>query len=227
MHKFSWKRTAAGVLGALLLALLPLNPAGAAESTEAAPAAVSTEVAAPAAKPVDKAGLATSAGIVRWVLSTFAVLAVIILLAYILKKSRLVLVKVKNAQLQVESLLSLGPKERVVLLQAQGRQLLLGVTAQQITMLCDLSEKPQAQPGIKGAAKSDTEPSEDAAAEFAALLEPKRELSEEQSAEEAESAEPGSADEAAVPAEQAEPESAGGLTRGLRRRRRKENINAS
>lgn len=225
MHKFSWKRTAAGVLGALLLALLPLNPAGAAESTEAAPAAVSTEVAAPAAKPVDKAGLATSAGIVRWVLSTFAVLAVIILLAYILKKSRLV--KVKNAQLQVESLLSLGPKERVVLLQAQGRQLLLGVTAQQITMLCDLSEKPQAQPGIKGAAKSDTEPSEDAAAEFAALLEPKRELSEEQSAEEAESAEPGSADEAAVPAEQAEPESAGGLTRGLRRRRRKENINAS
>ncbi len=225
MQKFSWKRTAAGVLGALLLALLPLNPAGAAESTEAAPAAISTEVAAPAAKPVDKAGLATSAGIVRWVLSTFAVLAVIILLAYILKKSRLV--KVKNAQLQVESLLSLGPKERVVLLQAQGRQLLLGVTAQQITMLCDLSEKPQAQPGIKGAAKSDTEPSEDAAAEFAALLEPKRELSEEQSAEEAESAEPGSADEAAVPAEQAEPESAGGLTRGLRRRRRKENINAS
>ena len=225
MHKFSWKRTAAGVLGALLLALLPLNPAGAAESTEAAPAAVSTEVAAPAAKPVDKAGLATSAGIVRWVLSTFAVLAVIILLAYILKKSRLV--KVKNAQLQVESLLSLGPKERVVLLQAQGRQLLLGVTAQQITMLCDLSEKPQAQPGIKGAAKSDTEPSEDAAAEFAALLEPKRELSEEQSAEEAESAEPGSADEGAVPAEQAEPESEGGLTRGLRRRRRKENINAS
>lgn len=225
MHKFSWKRTAAGVLGALLLALLPLNPAGAAESTEAAPAAVSTEVAAPAAKPVDKAGLATSAGIVRWVLSTFAVLAVIILLAYILKKSRLV--KVKNAQLQVESLLSLGPKERVVLLQAQGRQLLLGVTAQQITMLCDLSEKPQAQPGIKGAAKSDTEPSEDAASEFAALLEPKRELSEEQSAAEAESAEPGLADEAAVPAEQAEPESAGGLTRGLRRRRRKENINAS
>lgn len=225
MHKFSWKRTAAGVLGALLLALLPLSPAGAAESTAAAPDAISTEVAAPAAKPVDKAGLATSAGIVRWVLSTFAVLAVIILLAYILKKSRLV--KVKNAQLQVESLLSLGPKERVVLLQAQGRQLLLGVTAQQITMLCDLSEKPQAQPGIKGAAKSDTEPSEDAAAEFAALLEPKRELSEEQSAEEAESAEPGSADEAAVPAEQAEPESAGGLTRGLRRRRRKENINAS
>ena len=137
------------------------------------------------------------------------------------------MVKVKNAQLQVESLLSLGPKERVVLLQAQGRQLLLGVTAQQITMLCDLSEKPQAQPGIKGAAKSDTEPSEDAAAEFAALLEPKRELSEEQSAEEAESAEPGSADEGAVPAEQAEPESAGGLTRGLRRRRRKENMNAS
>lgn len=101
----------------------------------AATSAAFTPAVAP--QPVDQAGLATAGGIARWFGSTFAVLAIIFVCAYVLKKMRWG--RVKSAQLQVESMLSLGPKEKVVLLKTHERELLLGVTSQSINLLCDLT----------------------------------------------------------------------------------------
>ncbi len=122
-------------------AALTEAPPAASKAAEAAAVDVvqETEAAGAEAAPqaVDKAGLATAGGLARWFISTLAVLCVILLIAYFLKKTRFV--RTRNAQLEIASMLSLGPKEKVVLLRTHGRELLLGVTAQQVNLLCDLS----------------------------------------------------------------------------------------
>ena len=72
------------------------------------------------------------------ILSLLMVLALIIVSAFILKRFNIAQQGTK--QLNVVTSLSLGAKERVVVVQVGDKQLLLGVTAQQVTLLESLAE---------------------------------------------------------------------------------------
>lgn len=67
------------------------------------------------------------------ILSLLMVLALIVICALVLKRFNLTQQGV--SQLKVVTSLSLGAKERVVVIQAGEQQLLLGVTAQQVTLI--------------------------------------------------------------------------------------------
>ena len=73
------------------------------------------------------------------ILSLLMVLALIVICAFVLKRFNLTQQGV--SQLKMVTSLSLGAKERVVVIQAGEQQLLLGVTAQQVTFIERL-EKP-------------------------------------------------------------------------------------
>ncbi len=72
------------------------------------------------------------------ILSLLMVLALIIICAFVLKRFNLTQQGV--SQLKMVTSLSLGAKERVVVIQAGEQQLLLGVTAQQVTLIERLDE---------------------------------------------------------------------------------------
>lgn len=72
------------------------------------------------------------------ILSLLMVLALIIICAFILKRFNFT--QQSASQLKVVTSLSLGAKERIVVIQAGEQQLLLGVTAQQVTLLERLAE---------------------------------------------------------------------------------------
>lgn len=72
------------------------------------------------------------------ILSLLMVLALIVISALILKKFQLTTKSVSG--MKVITSLSLGPKERLVVVEVQNQQLLLGVSAQQITLLKTLDE---------------------------------------------------------------------------------------
>jgi len=72
------------------------------------------------------------------ILSLLMVLALIIVSAFVLKRFNLV--HQGGSQLNVVASLSLGAKERVIVVQAGKKQLLLGVTAHNITLLDTLAE---------------------------------------------------------------------------------------
>jgi len=72
------------------------------------------------------------------VLSLLMVLALIIISALVLKRFNLAQQNTK--QLSVVASLSLGAKERLVIVQVAEQQLVLGVTAQQITLIDNLAE---------------------------------------------------------------------------------------
>ena len=72
------------------------------------------------------------------IISLLMVLCLIIICAWVLKRFNLTQQGV--SQLKVVTSLSLGAKERVIVIQAGEQQLLLGVTAQQVTLIERLSE---------------------------------------------------------------------------------------
>ncbi len=72
------------------------------------------------------------------ILSLFMVLALIIVSAFVLKRFNIA--QQGTNQLSVVTSLPLGAKERVVVVQVGDKQLLLGVTAQQVTLLERLVE---------------------------------------------------------------------------------------
>ena len=74
--------------------------------------------------------------LLSWLISTLAVMLIIFALAYLLRRSRYF--TGRSGNLRLISHLALGPKERVVELEAGGRRLLLGVTPAQINLLCEL-----------------------------------------------------------------------------------------
>jgi flagellar protein FliO/FliZ len=85
---------------------------------------------------VGKHVMAMDAG--SMILSLLMVLALIIVCAFVLK--RFTLTQQSVSQLKIVTSLSLGSKERVVVVQAGDQQLLLGVTAQQVTLIERLAE---------------------------------------------------------------------------------------
>ena len=88
----------------------------------------------------EKAGgpVLDTASIFSWVLSTFVILSLIVALAYLLKKTRFV--KVNKGTLAIENQLYVGPKQRVVIVKAGSKKVLLGVTQSQITYLTDVDD---------------------------------------------------------------------------------------
>lgn len=77
------------------------------------------------------------------ILSLLMVLALIIVSAFVLKRFNIA--QQGTNQLSVVTSLSLGSKERVVVVQVGDKQLLLGVTAQQVTLL-ERSVEPLIEP---------------------------------------------------------------------------------
>ena len=72
------------------------------------------------------------------ILSLLMVLAIIIVSAFVLKRFNIV--QQGSSHLSVVTSLSLGAKERVIVVQVGNKQLLLGVTSQQVTLLDSLAE---------------------------------------------------------------------------------------
>ena len=79
--------------------------------------------------------LSSASQLFTWLLSTFAILAIILVVAYLLKKTRFV--RNNSGKLVILNQLYLGPKQRVVVVKAKNRQIMLGVTQSQITYLTD------------------------------------------------------------------------------------------
>ncbi len=104
--------------------------------------------------PLAENSLNTTTGLVKWLLSTVAILGVIFLVAFLLKKSRLVQRAV--GPMRLEAQMAVGPKERVVQLQVGQRHILLGVTAANVNFLMDLTE-PES-PQSAAAAQASTPP---------------------------------------------------------------------
>ncbi len=75
-----------------------------------------------------------AAATLQMVLGLALVLAVIFALAWLAKRLNLN-VAGSSAELRVLSAMTVGPKEKILMLEVEGKRLLLGVTAQQITLL--------------------------------------------------------------------------------------------
>ncbi|MGN1281690.1 MAG: FliO/MopB family protein [Succinivibrio sp.] len=75
---------------------------------------------------------------VTWLVSTFAILAVIFLFAFLLKKTRFV--KSNTGKLVLLNQLYLGQKQRLAIIKAENRKLLIGISAGQITTLAELDD---------------------------------------------------------------------------------------
>mgnify|MGYP000039977898 FL=1 len=79
-----------------------------------------------------------TAGLVQWLFSSLLVLGLIVVLAWVLKKSRLV-PQIGRPDFKVLFTLPVGYKEKLMVVQAGEQQLLLGVTAQQISFLTEIN----------------------------------------------------------------------------------------
>lgn len=85
-----------------------------------------------------KSSVTSYQGLSQWILSTLLVLGLIIIIAYVLKKIRYM--PRSCNKLSIISNLALGPKERIVHIKvANGKEILVGVTASNINYLCDVT----------------------------------------------------------------------------------------
>jgi len=85
------------------------------------------------------AGQAPTTDLLQWLVSCFLVIGLILALAWLLKKSRLVPAMAQN-QLRVISVLPLGNKEKLLVVKVGEQQLLVGVTPQQVNFLYRLED---------------------------------------------------------------------------------------
>lgn len=90
------------------------------------------------AMPLYAVGNNATAGLLQWLFSSLLVLGIIIALAWGLKKSRLV-PQMGRPDFKVLFTLPVGYKEKLMVVQAGEQQLLLGVTAQQISFLTEIN----------------------------------------------------------------------------------------
>ena len=97
-------------------------------------------------------GLNTTSGIIQWLLSTIAVLGIIFILAFLIKKSRFV--QRSGSSIRLETQMALGPKERIVQVRVGDRHLLLGVTPSNINLILELDNDSQIEAKAAKAAAS-------------------------------------------------------------------------
>ena len=99
-------------------------------------------------------GLNTTSGIIQWLLSTIAVLGIIFILAFLIKKSRFV--QRSGSSIRLETQMALGPKERIVQVRVGDRHLLLGVTPSNINLILELdNDSPKEAKAAKAAASKE------------------------------------------------------------------------
>lgn len=79
-----------------------------------------------------------------WLVTCLTVLLIGALIFLLTKKRSLSMLR-GGEKMRIQSLLSLGVKEKLVLVQVEDRRLLLGITPQQITLLGDLTKEEGAQ----------------------------------------------------------------------------------
>ena len=94
--------------------------------------------------PAMAAGQAPTTDLLQWLVSCFLVIGLILALAWLLKKSRLVPGLAQN-QLRVISVLPLGNREKLLVVKVGEQQVLLGMTPANINLLCQL-ESPLVEP---------------------------------------------------------------------------------
>ena len=75
--------------------------------------------------------------IASWLLSTILILGIIMVIAYLLKKTKFI--KTGGNDLGTLNQIYLGPKQRVVLVKAYDKHILLGVTQNSITYLTEVN----------------------------------------------------------------------------------------
>lgn len=86
-----------------------------------------------------ESGKTTEGQILTWLLSTFFILAIIFVLAYLLKKTRLV--KKNFGRLSIENQLYIGQKQKILLVKAGDKRILVGVTPTNISYLTDYKDE--------------------------------------------------------------------------------------
>lgn len=94
--------------------------------------------------PAAAAGQGPTTDLLQWLVSCFLVIGLILALAWLLKKSRLVPAMAQN-QLRVISVLPLGNREKLLVVKVGEQQVLLGMTPTNINLLCQL-ENPLEEP---------------------------------------------------------------------------------
>ena len=72
-----------------------------------------------------------------WLFSSLIVVGLIIAMAFLLKKMRYRFVP--QGQIKLLSALSVGPKEKIVMIEVEKRRLLLGVTSANVRLICELT----------------------------------------------------------------------------------------
>lgn len=87
--------------------------------------------------------------------SLFAVLALIVFLVWVLKKMRITQRISANSKLKIVSQLAIGQRERLAVIDVNGEQVLIGITATQISLLKTLENPIQPpEPSTEQALKS-------------------------------------------------------------------------
>ena len=93
----------------------------------------------------DPVPAAVDGGLVRAVLGTFFVLALVAVLAVLLRRGVLTLPGQRGPRtLRVETALSLGDRRSLVIVNVEGRRLLLGLTSAQVSVVAELGAAPPA-----------------------------------------------------------------------------------
>jgi flagellar protein FliO/FliZ len=88
---------------------------------------------------------AVDGGLVRAVLGVFLVLGLVTVLAVLLRRGVLTLPGQRGPRtLRVETALSLGDRRSLVIVNVEGRRLLLGLTSAQVSVVTELSAAPGA-----------------------------------------------------------------------------------
>ncbi len=72
-----------------------------------------------------------------WLFSSLIVVGLIIAMTFLLKKMRYRFVP--QGQIKLLSALSVGPKEKIVMIEVEKRRLLLGVTSANVRLICELT----------------------------------------------------------------------------------------
>jgi len=86
---------------------------------------------------------AVDGGLVRAVLGVFFVLGLLIVLAVLLRRGVLTLPGQRGPRtLRVETALSLGDRRSLVIVNVEGRRLLLGLTSTQVSVVTELGAAP-------------------------------------------------------------------------------------
>jgi flagellar biosynthetic protein FliO len=72
-------------------------------------------------------------------IAVLIVLALVAVLAWLLRSGRLAAMGARGSVVSVETAVSLGERRSLVIVAVEGRRLLLGVTAAQVTLVTELS----------------------------------------------------------------------------------------